>query len=81
MPKKTSTRQGKVANANKNSSKRDSATLTSDCKPVKDGIVHASEKRYVRRDSTGRFVEVANEHLLRAWNSIHRDSVKERKAN
>jgi hypothetical protein len=39
------------------------------------------DKRYVRRDSTGRFVEVANEHMLRAWESIHKGSVRERKAS
>ena len=81
MSKKTSARQSKGANSSKTRSKPNSATVTGNCKSVKRETVAPTEKRYVRRDSTVRFVEVANEHMLRAWDAIHRNSVKERKAS
>ena len=34
----------------------------------------------IKRDSAARFVESANEHMLRAWESIHKNG-KERKAS
>ncbi|HBB87391.1 MAG TPA: hypothetical protein DC047_07225 [Blastocatellia bacterium] len=81
MPKKTSTKQRKESNSRKTTSKPKSDGGTSSDKSTKRVSVTArSDKRYVRRDSAGRFVEVANEHLLRAWNSIHKNTVRERKA-
>jgi hypothetical protein len=82
MPKKTSARQRKVSNSRKTASKHKSDKGTGSNKSTKRVSVTAgSDKRCVRRDSAGRFVEVANEHLLRAWDSIHKHNVRERKAS
>lgn len=82
MPKKTSTRQRKESNSRNTTSKHKSDRTKRSSKSVKGVSVTARrDKRYVRRDSTGRFVEVANEHLLRAWDSIHKNTVRERKAS
>jgi hypothetical protein len=82
MPKKTSPRQRKESNFRKTTSKHKSDRGTGSNKSTKGVSVTAGrDKRYVRRDSAGRFVEVANEHLLRAWDSIHKNTIRERKAS
>ncbi len=47
----------------------------------KGTLVIGTTKRYARRDAEGRFVESANEHLFRAWKSIHGNGSRERKAS
>ncbi len=82
MPKKTSAKQRKESNSRKTTSKHKSDQGTGSKRSTKRVSVTARrDKRYVRRDSAGRFVEVANEHLLRAWDSIHKNTVRERKAS
>lgn len=82
MPKKTSARQRKESNSRKTTSKHKADRGTGSNNTTKrESVTAGSDKRYVRRDSAGRFVEVANEHLLRAWDSIHKNTVRERKAS
>ena len=81
MPKKTSSILGKGANSGKMRSKRHSRTASGYSVAVKRETLATTDKRYVRRDSTAQLVEAANQHLLRAWESIHKNSVKERKAS
>jgi hypothetical protein len=81
MPTKNSTRRGKSGNSEKTRTKRDIATGkgSGSCESVV--LSKGTDKRYVRRNSDGRFIEVANEHMLRAWDSIHKTSVRGRKAS
>ena len=39
-------------------------------------VVTGTDKRYVRRDAQGRFVEKANVHMERAWGKIYDRSGK-----
>ena len=41
-------------------------------------VTKGNVERDVRRDSAGPFFESANQHMLRAWESIHKNG-KERK--
>ena len=68
---KASAQMNKVKTS-KTRSKRTSQTLLNNGKSAKR-VPAAGEtvKRYGRSDSAGRFVESANEHMLRAWESIH----------
>lgn len=57
-------------NFSKTSSKQNSQAVTK-----------GNVERYVRRDSAGRFVESANEHMLRAWKLINRKGRRERRSS
>ena len=48
---------------------------------TREAAITGTLKRYVGRDAAGRFVGSANEHMLRAWESIHKNNSRERKAS
>lgn len=71
MTKEASSRTGK-GNASEKGSKRNAQTLTGNDKSAKQVSLTTGT---VKGDSAGRFVESANEHMLRAWESIHKRGV------
>ena len=74
MKRETSLKEGKGYPSQK-SSKQNSQAVTGNDKSAK----RVSPVK-AKRDSAARFVERANEHMLRAWESIHKNG-KERKAS
>ena len=76
MKRETSIKQGN-GNSGKRSSKHNSQAVTSNGKLAEQV---APDTGTVKRDYAAGFAKSANEHMLRAWESIHKNG-KERKAS
>jgi hypothetical protein len=68
----------KTSTAKKQANGKAKPARASSSKSLKQ-IDKGSDKRYVQRDETGRFVEKANEHMERAWGKIYARREKARK--
>ena len=84
MKKETSIKRGK-GNPSKTKAKRSSLTKKSKGGGLSDGktvsVTTGTLKRQVPSDLEDRFVERANEHMRRAWETIYENGWGERKVN